>query len=199
MQEVKPQLKLYRNINSLPFLIFIDIFETKDFSKLLICGEASKEELEQTWAAIEAEYYDAINDGKDNQEAKDLTIEYRRICRARKLIDSIAIIGAREALIDELYSFDYPLPEKTGTNTTQIVNLFVANHKRDYVDLQVNTKDRQESQNDAPVINAAYFMETIAILMANLKCNIDINTLTLGLYVALLKQNNNLSKKQSNG
>ncbi len=206
MKEATPQLVLYQNINKLPFTIFLDIIDTKNLELLVIAGEASEEVLQETWENIYAAYYDALNSDKENTEtteAKDLAINYNKISRARVLLDAIASIGPNETLINELYDFGYNLPANNTKNIDNIIKLFTANHKRDYINLQITTKLSEEEQQEITVIDVNYYMETIAIIMTSLKCGIDIHTLTLGLYVALIKQYKqhykSLLKLQNNG
>jgi len=186
-----PPLKLYQNINRLPFTVFLEITDTKDLSLLITQGEATEAELVEAWDKLYAEYHDACNNGEDDsetREVKSFATSYNKVCRARVLLDSIVAIGTHETLIEQLYAFGYDLPENNGKNMERIVALFTANHKRDYIDLQTNTLQREEEQQEATVIDGNYYMNTIAIMIASLKCSIDINSLTLGLYVALIKQ-----------
>lgn len=190
-QEGTTPLKLYQSINKLPFNKFLEIVETNDLSLLCIEGEATEEILKETWDKLNADYFDVVNGDKDDSEtieAKTFTIAYNKVCRARAVLDAIVKVGPKEQLIEALYAFDYDLPENTEKNVETIVKLFTANHKRDYIDLQVNTKERDEAKGEAQVIDANYYLETIAIMMTSLKCSIDMNSLTLGLYAALIKQ-----------
>jgi len=191
-----PQLKLYQNINKFPFLVFLDIVDTKDLTLLVIEGNPTEEALNEAWMNINDAYMGVINGNQDDPETierNELTVSYNKILRARILIDSIVKIGPNEMLIDQLYSFGYDLPENTDENLEQILKLFTANHKSDYVDLQINTKsdnnfDDDEDTEQKREIDSSYYLETIAIIMAGLKCSIDLSTLSLGLYAALVKQ-----------
>lgn len=183
-------MKLHDNINKLPFTLFLDIVDTKDLKLLIIEGNPTQEQLDKAWETINNAYVNIVNGAKESVEmveAKELTIEGSKINRAQLLIDVITKIGPREALIEELYSFGYDLPENTDKNLQQIVQAFIANHKRDYVSLQ-ELKNQTPEETETPIIDASYYLETVAIMMAGLKCSIDVNTLTLGLYASLLKQ-----------
>lgn len=185
-------MKLHNNINKLPFNLFLDIVDTKDLNLLIIDGEFTPEQLQEAWDKINSDYADVINGAKDSvemAEAKELMSGSNKLNRAKVLIDVIDRIGPNEKLIEELYSFGYSLPENNPKNLKAIVKIFIANHKRDYVALQdMKNQIPETTETEERVIDASYYLETIAVMMAGLKCSIDINTLTLGLYAALIKQ-----------
>lgn len=204
--EEKPPLKLCPNINKLLFTTFLEILETEDYSLLIISGEATDEELIEAWNKLHGAYTEALNSGEESPEMQDSRITLvnnSRIMRARTLLDAIVQVGAHKGLVSQLYSFGYDLPECTDKNATRVVELFTANYKRDYVDLQANTLQAEELKQDMPVIDTNYYLETIAIIMTSMKCSIDISSLTLGLYVALVKQYKqhckSILKLQNNG
>lgn len=109
---VQKILKLYRNIDELPFNILLDCQCDHDLQGLIIEGEATPEQLAQRWEQLGKEFVSRF-DEKTAQSKVSKVIDaaiYETKIKSIEAIIEVAEVLPTEEIFNLLYTFNYPLP-----------------------------------------------------------------------------------------
>lgn len=170
----------YQNIHKLPLLTFIDTLLDSNYERV---GGAIE------WERLYTEYTELIG-GKELQgklrTVKETIITQSRMQRAKAILEVLAIRPCKE-LYEQLYTFDYLLPELTESNIDKVLKVFVANYKRELIDLQEQAISLEKTADNG-VLDYQYFITIIVDMSTAFKMSINISEISVGQYCIFVQR-----------
>ena len=170
----------YQNIHKLPLLTFIDTLLDGNYERV---GGAIE------WERLYTEYTELIG-GKELQgklrTVKETIITQSRMQRAKSILEVLAIRPCKE-LYEQLYTFDYLLPELTESNIDKVLKVFVAHYKRELIDLQEQAISLEKT-TDNGVLDYQYFITIIVDMSTAFKMSINISEISVGQYCIFVQR-----------
>lgn len=135
-----PSFTLYRHISKLKLDRFITALVDNDLSVLIIKGTPTAEILKEAWESILEQYTEATGGAEllaKMNDVKDYSVLYSKINRAHALVQIIESGRVGNAVIQQLYTFDFPLPKFAEGNIDKVLKTFTAHLKRQVVELKM--------------------------------------------------------------
>jgi hypothetical protein len=174
--------------------IFIDCLIDKDYTKLIIEGNATNEELEECFSSLYMQYVEAAGGReaiKKLESTQTVALMQMRVKMFEYLIGIIKVKATKE-LFDYLYTFHtyYPIVlEFSEENTAKVVNSMIPYWKSETIDL-MNELERYKVQNgDAPEVQYTYdyFNSMIVEMESSINMKSDDN-MTVGKFCSWLNK-----------
>ncbi len=128
-------LRLYRNIDELPFNIFLDCQCDKQLQGLIISGDPSEAELIALWEELAREFVSRFDEKAATgklMKTIDAAIYQCKIVSAENLIAIAAILPSQD-VFNCLYDYGYPLPKMdySEESMAKLLRIFVGHYKLD--------------------------------------------------------------------
>ena len=171
---------IYPNIHKLPLLTFIDTLLDSNYER--VGGQLE-------WERLYTEYTELIG-GSELQgklrTVKETIITQSRMQRAKGILELLTIRPCKE-LYEQLYTFDYLLPELTEKNVDKVLKIFVAHYKRELIDLHEQAIAIEKTTDNA-VLDYQYFVTIIVDMSTAFKMSINISEISVGQYCIFVQR-----------
>ena len=176
--------KLYQNTHELPLLVFIDIIENDDITKLIIEGVVEDSVLLETWEAIIQDYSNTIS-------GKQAKFSVKQMTRLAVMDNKLSFIEATLEILNEvyhdslfnlLYSFKYDIPTlpPSKENLAKIVPIFKGFYMDERIryDNEAHEVNKDKGKQTKSKIDRTFFDEMVVAIQFQLKVQINIKELS---------------------
>lgn len=165
--------RLYRSIHKLPLHIFIDCLVAQEYSKLIIEGKASHEEVMSQFEALYSEYVELIGGASTLSKIKDTKYIFnmQTRCTLFDLLVKALNDNPSEELFNLLYTFTkYHPPKKEYSleNVALVVKAMIPHYKSETIDL-MNELDAIKLKNPEGEQKQHYTYEYFTSIIAELE------------------------------
>ena len=177
--------KLYQNTHELPLLVFIDIIENDDITKLIIEGVVEDSVLLETWESIIQDYSNTIS-------GKQAKFSVKQMTRLAAMDNKLSFVEATLELLSEniytdglfkqLYMYKYDIPTLTPSkeNLAKIFPIFKGFYMDERIryDNEAHEVNKDKGKQQKSKIDRTFFDEMVVAIQFQLKVQINIKELS---------------------
>jgi len=124
-------LKLCSSLDELPLADYIHCSVTKDYTRLIISGKPTENELFSAWIKLQSDFYEAVEDknvAKNNKISSKVNKIKLKIAVVTCLLDALNT-EYKEDLAEELRLWGFKISENTAQNDLKRVEILLGNEK----------------------------------------------------------------------
>jgi hypothetical protein len=199
--EAQPILKLYRNIDELPFNIFLDCQCDGNLQGLVIEGNATMDELAKVWESLGKDFVSRFDERAAKEKISkviDAAI-YENKIRSIEAIIEVASILPSEDIFNLLYTYNYPLPimKYSEDGMAKLLRIFIGYYKLDRTSYSLIESELVEEKT-APEksANRKQFIDLLTEMALGFKSPVMMpNQITAGQFCSMVNQYRNYIKQ----
>ncbi|MFZ4754273.1 MAG: hypothetical protein ACOYLG_13090 [Chitinophagaceae bacterium] len=192
--EEQPVLKLYRNIDELPFNVFLDCQCDKVLTGLIISGHATAEQLALAWEQLGKEFVSRF-DEKSSRGKMTKVVDaaiYENKIRSVEAIIEVAEVLPTEDVFNLLYTFNYPLPviKYSEEGMAKLLRILIGYYRLDRTSYSlIETELAEEKTEPEKSADRKQFIELMTEIAIGFKSPVMMpNQITAGQFCSMVNQ-----------
>ena len=192
--EEPPVLRLYRNIDELPFNVFLDCQCDKVLDGLVLSGKATGEELAQLWEELAKEFVSRFDDKAASIKTTKLIDAgvYENKIRSIENILEVAELLPTEDVFNLLYTYNYPLPviKYSREGFEKLLRIFIGYYKLDRTSYSlIETELIEDKSEPEKTSDRKQFIDLLTEICIGFKSTVMMpNQITTGQFCSMVNQ-----------